>query len=543
MGKTLYLECASGISGDMVVGALLDLGANEAGLRRALDSLHVEGFEIAVTRKQVAAIDACDFDVVLDEAHESHDHDMDYLYGNLDGGEDHHHHHHDHDGDHHHHHHEGDHGHDHEHHHDDEHEHGEQRAHGRLRERGAAAKAVVASIVDQFHNREVRRAKEEAPEAADEAAPAEGMIAESDVDHGHSHSHDHAHDHGDSHGHGHHHHEHRSPADIAAIIDAADLAPRAKQTAHRIFDTVAQAEAKAHGLPIEEVHFHEVGAVDSIVDVVSVAYCLDDLDVTDAYVTPLAEGHGRVRCAHGVLPVPVPAVTNIVADHGLVLERRDIEGELVTPTGAAIAAAVRTMDTPPAAYRVLKSGLGSGKRAYDPPSTVRALIIEAVEQPAQAPVPVPVSETHGLGMPDLWKLETELDDCTGEALGHVTQLLYDAGALEVHHLPVFMKKNRPGYQIEVLCGESLISVLENIIFENTTTIGIRRCPEWRTALLREFREVETDFGVVRTKVVTLPSGARRAYPEHDSMAECALASGASYQDVLRATMASLKLQG
>ena len=308
MGKTLYLECASSISGDMVVGALLDLGANEAGLRRALDSLHVDGFEIAVTRKQVAAIDACDFDVVLDEAHESHDHDMDYLYGNLDGGEDDRHHHHDHDGDHHHHHHhdedhdhehhhhhhhDDEHGHEHHHHHDDEHEHGEQHAHGRLRERGAAAKAVVASIVDQFHNREVRRAKEEAPEAADEAAPAEGMVAESDVDHGHSHSHDHAHDHG--HSHGHHHHEHRSPADIAAIIDAADLAPRAKQTAHRIFDIVAQAEAKAHGLPIEEVHFHEVGAVDSIVYVVSVAYCLDDLDVTDAYVTPLAEGHGPVR--------------------------------------------------------------------------------------------------------------------------------------------------------------------------------------------------------------------------------------------------------
>ena len=542
MGKTLYLECASGISGDMVVGALLDLGANEAGLRRALDSLHVEGFEIAVTRKQVAAIDACDFDVVLDEAHESHDHDMDYLYGNLDGGEDHHHHHHDHDGDHHHHHHEGDHGHDHEHHHDDEHEHGEQRAHGRLRERGAAAKAVVASIVDQFHNREVRRAKEEAPEAADEAAPAEGMIAESDVDHGHSHSHDHAHDHGDSHGHGHHHHEHRSPADIAAIIDAADLAPRAKQTAHRIFDIVAQAEAKAHGLPIEEVHFHEVGAVDSIVDVVSVAYCLDDLDVTDVYVTPLAEGHGRVRCAHGVLPVPVPAVTNIVADHGLALERRDIEGELVTPTGAAIAAAIRTLDAPPTAYRVLKSGLGSGKRAYDPPSTVRALIIEGVEQPAQAPVPAPAPETRGLGMPDLWKLETELDDCTGEALGYVTQLLYDAGALEVHYLPVFMKKNRPGYQIEILCGESRISTLENIIFENTTTIGIRRCPEWRTALPREFREVETEFGAVRTKVVSLPSGAKRAYPEHDSIAELALASGASYQDVLRAATAALKPQ-
>lgn len=217
-----------------------------------------------------------------------------------------------------------------------------------------------------------------------------------------------------------------------------------------------------------------------------------------------------------------------------------MEGELVTPTGAAIAAAIRTLDVPPTAYRVLKTGLGSGKRAYDPPSTVRALIIEGVEPNAQVTAPAP--EVHGLGMPDLWKLETELDDCTGEALGHVTQLLYDAGALEVHHLPVFMKKNRPGYQIEVLCGESHVAVLENIIFENTTTIGIRRCPEWRTALPREFCEVETEFGTVQTKVVTLPSGAKRAYPEHDSIAKNALASGVSYQDVLRATMVALKLQ-
>ena len=481
MGKTLYLECGSGISGDMVVGALLDLGANEAGLRRALSSLHVDGFDIAVTRKQVSGIDACDFDVVLDEVHESHDHDMEYLYGDLDGEHEHgHHHHHDHD-------HED--GHDHEHHHhehEDDHDHGHHHHH-----------------------------------------------------HHHDHDHEHGHHHHDhDHGH-HHHHEHRSPSDIAAIIDAADLAPRAKQIAHRIFDIVAQAEAKAHGLPLEEVHFHEVGAVDSIVDVVSVAYCLDDLDVTDAYVTPLAEGHGRVRCAHGVLSVPVPAVTNIVADNGLILEPRDMHGELVTPTGAAIAAAVRTMEEPPARYRIVRTGLGSGKRAYDPPSTVRALIIEATDaEPAPAPAAAP-QPGDVLGAPHLWKLETEVDDCTGEALGKVSQLLYDAGALEVHYLPVFMKKNRPGYQIEVLCGASRITALENVLFENTTTIGVRRCPEWRTALPREAAELQTSLGTLCVKVVTLPSGAKRAYPEHDSVEQLAEAAGVSYQDALRAAMAAV----
>ena len=460
-GKTLYLECASGISGDMVVGALLDLGANEAGLRRALASLGVKGFDIVVSRKQASGIDGCDFDVVLDAEHESHDHDMDYLYGDLDGAE---------------------HEHGHGHHHDHEHRH--------------------------HHDH--------------------------DHDHHHEHGHDHHHDH-DDHGH-HHHHEHRSPADIAAIIDAADLAPRAKSIAHRIFDIVAQAEAKAHGLPIEQVHFHEVGAVDSIVDVVSAAYCLDDLDVTDVAVSALAEGHGRVRCAHGVLSVPVPAVTNIVAAHGLVLERRDVEGELVTPTGAAIAAAIRTMDALPARYRVVRSGLGTGKRAYNPPSTVRAMIIEEVAEPLSA------APAEGLGTPDLWKLETELDDCTGEALGNVCQLLYDAGALEVHYLPVFMKKNRPGYQIEVLCGAARIHELENVIFENTTTIGIRRCPEWRTALPREARVVQTSLGPVRVKVVTLPSGVARAYPEHDSIAELASTLRISYQDALRAALVAIEEQ-
>ena len=261
--------------------------------------------------------------------------------------------------------------------------------------------------------------------------------------------------------------------------------------------------------------------------------------MTDAYVSPLAEGTGRVRCAHGVLSIPVPAVANIVAEHGLELEHRNIKGELVTPTGAAIAAAIRTMDALPSSYRVKGTGLGSGKRAYDPPSTVRALVIEATDDQQQVRSAQAAVESQTLGMPDLWKLETEVDDCTGEALGNVAQILYDAGALEVHYLPVFMKKNRPGYQIEVLCRASDITKLENELFENTTTIGIRRCPEWRTALPREVGEVQTEYGVVRVKTVTLPSCARRSYPEHDSIAELAAASGASYQDVLRVALASL----
>ena len=449
MGRTLYLDCSSGISGDMVVGALLDAGASEERLRAALSSLGVGGFEIKVSRKTVSALDVCDFHVVLDAEHDGHDHDMQWLYGNLDGDE--HHHHHDHE-------------HDHEHHHDHErHEH-------------------------------------------------------------EHHHHDHDHEH-------HHHHEHRGPAEVKAIIDAGNLSARTRQIAHRIFDIVAEAEAKAHGVPLEEVHFHEVGAVDSIVDVVAAAFCIDDLKIDDVVISALGEGHGRVRSAHGVLPIPVPAVTNIVAAHGLVLTQRDIAGELVTPTGAAIAAALRSADALPASYRIVSVGTGSGKRDYHPVSTVRATIVEEVKATA-AP------SDYTFEAPHLWKLETEVDDCTGEALAHALDRLYEAGAFEAHYLPVFMKKGRPGYQIEVLCAEAAIPALEQVIFEDTTTIGIRRTPLWRTALPREILGIETVYGPAKVKAVVLPDGERRLYPEYATVAALAKSAGASYQAVYRAVIAA-----
>lgn len=431
MGRTLYLRCESGISGDMVVGALLDLGADERGLRAALLGLGLEGYEVRVGRKMCGAQDACDFDVVLDQVRENHDHDMDYLYGDLDGAG------------------------------DGEHHHGCE-------------------------------------------------------DHGHA-------------GH-HHHHEHRTLADVTAILDAAALPARTLAMALRVFGILAAAEAKAHGTDVEHVRFHEVGAVDSIVDIVAASWCLDDLDVTDVIVSPLAEGEGRVRTAHGVLGVPVPAVANIVASEGLVLARLRREGEFVTPTGAAIAAAVRTRDELPETYRVLGVGRGSGKRAYDPPSCVCGMLIEEV---AGAPaVSTPASA------PDLWKLETEVDDCTGEALGHVLARLYDAGALEAHFLPVVMKKGRPGHQIEVLCNEGDIPALERVVFEDTTTIGIRRMPLWRTALSREEVELATAYGTVLAKRVTLPTGAVRVYPEYESVAAVSREGGVPFQDAYRAAVAA-----
>ena len=200
-------------------------------------------------------------------------------------------------------------------------------------------------------------------------------IAGTDFDvilpHHHHHEHDHHHEH-------HHHHEHRNLADVEAIIDRGVMSDRARALAKKAFRFVAEAEAKAHGKPIEEVHFHEVGAIDSIVDIISAAVLFDDLGETECVVTGLTEGTGTVMCAHGELPVPVPAVLNIAAATGIPLRPSETKGECVTPTGIALAAAFRTRDTLPPAYRVLGVGTGLGKRDYGRPAILRILRIEAL---------------------------------------------------------------------------------------------------------------------------------------------------------------------
>lgn len=256
--NTLYLECYSGISGDMAVAALIDLGVDPARLQQALETLPLEGFTIRVSRVKKSGIDACDFNVVLSE--DNHDHDMEYLHG------------------------------------------------------------------------------------------------------GHPHEHD-------------HHHAHRGLSEIVDILERSALSSKAKALAIKIFRIIAEAESKAHGVPVEEVHFHEVGAVDSIVDIAAVSFCIDELGIGEVIVPVLYEGTGTVRCQHGVLPVPVPAVLNIAEAYRLELHITPNVGEFVTPTGAAIVAALRTGSTLPKEFTVLKTGLGAGKRKYDTPSVLRAMLI------------------------------------------------------------------------------------------------------------------------------------------------------------------------
>lgn len=448
--KSLYLECASGISGDMAVAALLDAGADEAALRKALDSIPARGFTVEISRVKKAGIDCADFNVILDEAHENHDHDMDYLFGHETNGEysEHHHGHGGADG--------------HEHHHSEE---------------------EPCSHHGEHHHGEEK-----------------------------SHAHDGGHHHAE--------HEHCGMEEITAIINGTDMTDGARSLALKIFDILAEAESKAHGIPAEQVHFHEVGALDSIVDVIALAVCFDSLNVSRVYVPSLFEGGGTVRCQHGILPVPVPAVAQIAGQYALPLSLSGEPGEFITPTGAAFVAAVRTDGTLPRTVRIVRTGLGAGKRAYRRPSILRAFIIEEN------------GEQNGIEHDTIIKLEANIDDCTGETLGFVSERLFEAGALDVHFIPCFMKKNRPAYQLSVLCKAEKTAELEHLIFLNTTTIGIRRCEMERSVLPRKIVPVKTKWGSADVKVIDV-FGAKRFYPEYESVRVLSLENKAGFASVYR----------
>lgn len=446
----------------MAVAALLDLGADENVLRKALESLPAGGFSIEISRVRKSGLDACDFLVRLDEEHENHDHDMEYLHGA------------------------GHHAHDHE--------------------------------PGHYHSHE---------EECYEHGHSHHSYEEEHHEHGHSH---HSHEPGHHHGHGHHAHPHvhRGLKDVMSIISQTSLTPGARKTAESIFTILAEAEAKAHGVPLDEVHFHEVGAVDSIVDIVAAAVCLDNLDITEVIVPRICEGRGFVRCQHGVIPIPVPAVANIAQAHGLSLHLTETEGELVTPTGAAIVAAVKTADRLPESFTIQKTGMGAGKRTYERPSLLRAMLIDGKAGRGDGAGPCRDEESRDT----IYRLETNIDDCTGENLGYVMKKLFKAGARDVNYTPVYMKKNRPAYQLNVICDKESVSRMENIIFRETTTIGIRRAKMERTVLKRHVVKVKTSLGEAKVKVCILPDGERRYYPEYASVKRLADKNKISYQEAL-----------
>ncbi|MGN0203015.1 MAG: nickel pincer cofactor biosynthesis protein LarC [Coprococcus sp.] len=297
-----------------------------------------------------------------------------------------------------------------------------------------------------------------------------------------------------------------------------------KELAKKMFMIVAEAESKAHGLPIDQVHFHEVGAIDSIVDIISVAVCVDNLGVDDIVVSELYEGSGHVRCQHGMMPVPVPATANIVAANHLPMKITDAQGEMVTPTGAAIAAALRTSDRLPENYHLVKIGLGAGKKDFPKANVLRAMLLEATEGTAEG--------VQGTGE-DIWKLESNIDDCSGEVLGYTMDRLLAAGARDVYYLPIYMKKNRPAYMLGVLCTRDMIEKMEEIIFSETTTIGIRKYPVERTILKRRAAKAKTVYGAVELKICEKDGNIYR-YPEYESVKEVCEAAGVPFKIVYQA---------
>ena len=322
-------------------------------------------------------------------------------------------------------------------------------------------------------------------------------------EHNHEHDEEHLHENDHEHGHEHHHHEHRNLHDVCEIIDNSDIDEESKDLAKRIFMRVAKAESKVHNKPLEEVHFHEVGAIDSIVDIVGTAILINKIHPDKIISSVVNDGHGFIECAHGTMAVPVPATSEIFANSNVEFRQIDIDTELVTPTGAAIIAELSSEFTTLPAMKIKKIGWGAGTKDLKIPNVLKVYYGEMQEQNQKIVV-----------------METNIDDCSGEILGYTEELLFENGALDVFYTPIFMKKNRPAYRLTVVCKEPDIQKLQSIIFRETTTIGIRYRYEYRTELEREAIMINTKYGTLQAKKV-VNNGETYIYPEYESVKELA----------------------
>lgn len=392
--KALYFDCSSGISGNMTLGALLEIVGDEKYFLDELSKLNVDGYKIEISKKMKNGITGTYVDVILDEDEHGHHHD----------------------------------------HHAEEHEH-----------------------------------------------------SSHDGEHEHHH---HEHE---------HHHEHRNLDDVNKIIDDSNIDEKSKDLAKGIFLRVAKAESKVHNKPLEEVHFHEVGAIDSIVDIVGTAILINKINPDKIISSVVNDGYGFIECAHGTMSVPVPATSEIFANSNVKFRQIDVDTELVTPTGAAIIAELATEFGGLPAMVTNKIGWGMGSKDLKIPNVLKVYLGDMQEQNENFVV-----------------METNVDDCSGEILGYTSEKLFQAGALDVFYTPIFMKKNRPAYRLTVACKKEDMFKLQNIMFRETTTIGIRYRFESRTELGREFIEIDTKYGKLKAKKVE-NDGETYIYPEYESM--------------------------
>lgn len=457
--KILYFDCATGISGNMAIGALLEICDGEQYLRDELAKLGVPGYQLNVIKRDSHGIDGTYVEVLeantgipVDAIHD----------GNKNVG----------------------------------------------------SSATLG--LHQGHTHSHHHELDSSPEHHS---------------HGHHHDHDHEHEHDhsldnhcdnhqDDHDNNHNHnHVHRTYADIKQIIEGSGITEAAKELSRSMFQKVAAAEAAVHGKPIDEVHFHEVGAIDSIVDIVSVAILMDYIKPDRVISSVVSDGCGTIKCAHGVLSVPVPATSMIYKNEHIRFKQIEVPTELVTPTGAAIISTFAESYGLMPEMNLNKIGIGVGSRNIGGPNTLRVFLGEDVTADGET--------QNG----DIIVINSNIDDSSGEDLGYVLEKLMDAGALDVSYAPIFMKKNRPAYRLEVICRAEIREKLSEIIFDETTTIGVRYYLVQREELARVRTLVDTELGQIEAKQVSTTSGHTYTYPEYESMKSIASELGVSMKSV------------
>jgi len=441
--KTIYLDIFSGISGDMLLGALIDLGADFHRIEEELRKLGLDEYHLHISRPARSGIEGTKFDVHLEHEHHHHD------------DEDHHHHHHENGG--------HDHAHAHGHHHHDE--------------------------------------------------PAH--------EHGTAHQHEHEHQAHEEHSHG------RTFSDIKQLILASRLTYWVKEKSVAVFHRIAVAEGKIHGHPPEQVHFHEVGAIDSIVDIVGGCIALELLGKPRLLAAPVVEGTGWVHCAHGRFPIPAPATLEILSARSIPVQQCEEPHELVTPTGAALLAEFVESFGPLRDYAPSKVGYGIGTRQnHTRPNVLRAVLGESQ-----------TNRAHDWETDTITVLETNLDDISPELLGSFLETAIAAGALDVFHKPIQMKKNRPGVLLTVLCAESDADRFTELLLRETSAFGVRRSTMERRKLKRETVLVKTQYGELALKLGRLDGQVIQAAPEFESCKTAAEKNAVPIKRVYEAALA------
>ena len=364
-----------------------------------------------------------------------------------------------------------------------------------------------------------------------EVHPAHTSHADSHHEHGHAHRHDHDHEHHD-HGHDHDHGPTRHLSDIFKLLDDSDLDPEIRDTAKRVFDRLAEAEATVHNMSKANVHLHEVSGIDSIVDIVGSVIGLAHLDVDAVYASPLSLGRGFVRCAHGLMPVPVPGTMELLK--GVPIHQTDIPKELVTPTGAALITTLSQEFGVMPHMRLDRVGYGAGTRDLEQrPNLLRLCLGEKISSSSSQ------TTHHHAETDSVDIIETNVDDMSPEITGYVTSQLFEHGALDVFLIPIFMKKNRPATQITVLCPTALRDKLIELLLTETTTFGVRLSSANRVKLRRDFTQVETQWGTIQAKRGYLNGTLIKTIPEYEDCKRLAVQNNVPLRQIYAEALSNL----